>query len=289
MCYNPPGNIKPLLGLEIVNMTPEYNSANFKNRVYTRSTKRTNSLYIPLPMGEIIPRYLAGESTVELGKAFGVSRDLIRKRLIEFSVPLRGPADANRLMMTNRTPEENARNTEAAHIAARGRKHSIEERSKMAQSREANPSNIGPNEILLFSMLSARGTDVIPQKAVGPYNCDLAAFPVAVEVWGGYFHYFGSHIARTPKRCRYFFDQGWTILIVHMGRTLRAISERGADYIAAYIQQARSDPSFRREYRMIWGTGEFIACGSSDDDKLAIEETLRRSKDMIRNDPLPTW
>jgi len=244
---------------------------------------------IAIPMDAVISRYTSGESTVSIGEFFGVDRGVIRDRLIEWGIPLRGVSDANKIMMEGRTPEENARNCQAAHDAARGRKHSLSERCKMASTREKMPSNVGPSEIILYNMLLERGIDSTPQKAVGPYNCDLAAFPVAVEVWGGNFHYFGRHMERTPKRCHYFFDGGWSMLFVHVGRGLRALSATGADYIAAYIQAFRSDPSAGREYRMIWGTGEFIAAGSCDDDDATIIETLHRSKQAIHDDPLPTW
>ena len=45
---------------------------------------------IALPLEEISRRYLAGESTVALGVAFGVDSEVIRKRLIKHDIPIRG-------------------------------------------------------------------------------------------------------------------------------------------------------------------------------------------------------
>jgi very-short-patch-repair endonuclease len=275
------------LGVSNATVSARLNSAGIRGRRNSAPTCPARRL--PLPVDDISRRYIAGESVNALAEAYLTSRVTITNRLQEIGIPIRSPLEANQLMMSNRSPEEHAKNTRAAHAAATGRKHSFEERCKMAQGRERNQSGISENERLLARMLKERGIATLAQVAVGPYNCDFAARPVAVEVWGGYFHYFGRHLARTPERTRYFLDCGWSLLIVHVGRYLRRITDDGADYVATYIEQSRSDPSFRSEYRMVWGTGELIAAGGGDDDQDAIVETLRRAKDAIRDDPLSTW
>jgi hypothetical protein len=49
---------------------------------------------IVLPMGEIARRYDAGESTAELGRAYAVSDEVIRVRLVEHGVTLHGHREA---------------------------------------------------------------------------------------------------------------------------------------------------------------------------------------------------
>lgn len=248
-----------------------------------RNTTKINANRIPLQMEEIIRLYLSGKSTIELGTLYGVSRDLIRKRLIEANVPIRGVADADRLQHAKRTPEENRCFTEAAHNATRGRKRPVEERCKQAITREKRISNASQREIELAQQLTSRGIGLVPQMAVGPYNCDLAASPVAVEVWCGNWHFSKPHMARTPERFHYFMDRGWSFLVVRYERGERELTDIGANYIASYIQQARSNPTARREYRVIWCTGEFISAGSLDDDDLTIVETLHGRLNTVSN------
>ena len=68
----------------------------------------------PVNTNDLIKSYLAGESQNSIAKRIGVSRDAIRRIIVSNGVKVRGNADANRLMMTHRTPEENATNTTAA-------------------------------------------------------------------------------------------------------------------------------------------------------------------------------
>jgi hypothetical protein len=129
-------------------------------------------------------------------------------------------------------------------------------------------------------MLQDRGIPTIAQQAIGPYNCDLGAYPVAVEVFGGGWHWYGDHVAIVPKRFRYILDAGWHILAVKIDAAFPLTSVT-ADYIAAYIQQARSDPSSRREYRVIRGAGETLASGSADDDQISIVPTFTAGRNVL--------
>lgn len=235
-----------------------------------------------LPDGQICARYLAGESENALAKAFGVNRWTIRRRLDRAGVERRGRGEANRRMMAARTPEENRRNTEASHRAATGRKATLEERCKCALSRERNPSNVGMNEPLLSDMLAERGVTCVPQKAVGPYNCDLAAGTVAVEVFGGNFHFGGRHWERLPKRLRYLLDRGWSVIMVVVDAHRHPLTGAGAQQVVAFIERLSSNPAARREYRMIRGTGELMSAGSDEDDERTIVETLGRGRNGRR-------
>ncbi len=228
---------------------------------------------------DLIREYLSGKTAVEVASIFGTTRARVRRILESHSIPVRGRGDTNRILMARRTPEENSRNTAAAHAAARGRKVSIEERSKTAKTLERRHYNVGCWEHSLAEMLSARGIVTVPQKAIGPYNCDLAAYPVAVEVFGGNFHFFGHHYARLPKRVRYLLDAGWDVLMV-LTYPRYPITDACADDLAAYVDAARRNPTKRREYWVILGTGDPIAGGSGNDNQLSIERTLAHCKDV---------
>src|SRR5262245_30711221 len=55
------------------------------------------AMALVLPVGEIAHRYRQGESTTDLGRAFSVSDEVIRKRLVESGVTLRDKREAARL------------------------------------------------------------------------------------------------------------------------------------------------------------------------------------------------
>lgn len=219
---------------------------------------------------EIAVRYIAGESEKALADAFGVSRSVIARRLRCAGVPRRDPTQANRLMMTARTPEENRRNVAAANAACRGRIHSVEEKMLRAQQRQERRTHTSPDELALAAMLQERGVDVIHQQAVGIYNIDIGAYPVAVEVYGGHWHSSADHASRAPERFHYLLDSGWAVVIVWVDNRRYPLSVAAADYIAAFVQETRRNPALRGQYRVIRGDGEVVAS-----DRFNVEDFSR--------------
>src|SRR5690606_37643437 len=108
--------------------------------------------------------------------------------------------------------------------------------------------------------------------AIGPYNCDLAVHPVAVEVFGGGWHWHGAHYARAEERFRYIMNEGWYVLVVVVGFNGRfPLTPAVGDYVASEIERARRDPSLVGQYRVVWGAGEFSTGGRLEDDHFSIE------------------
>lgn len=226
--------------------------------------------HLSLPVEDIARRYLAGESVNALADAYGVSRRVIDRRLDYAGVERRGSTEANRLMMEKRSPEENRRNTDAAHEAVRGRELSWEHKCKTAATRQARRLGVSKAETVLAGWLAERGISTVPQQAIGAYNCDLAAGPVAVEVFGGAWHGYDRHAARTPERTRYILDQGWLLAIVWVDGRRYPLLPAAADYLAALVERARRDPSLRGQHRVIWGDGEEVPAADLDVDNIAV-------------------
>jgi hypothetical protein len=226
----------------------------------------------------IVSAYVAGESVLALAGRFGVSRPCIITRLGRAGIPLRGGSEANRVSASRATPEARQRRTEACHKAVKGVRHSLEQRIKMATAWQQALTHVSPQETALCSMLAARGVHCIQQQAIGPYNCDLGAFPVAVEVFGGHWHFSGAHLARAPRRIRYLLDAGWHVLMVLVTKHW-PIAPEVADYVAAYVQEARGNPTAPREYRVIRGAGNTLAFGSADDNHISIEPSTRLGRE----------
>ena len=51
---------------------------------------------LDLPLGHIIKRYRAGETTTAIGRSLGVSDEVVRRRLIKAAVERRRPGNAKR-------------------------------------------------------------------------------------------------------------------------------------------------------------------------------------------------
>lgn len=219
----------------------------------------------------IVPRYLAGEPSTKLSEEFGIARSVIRRIVKDGGHHWRTPSENARMRAARMSPEERKANARAAHDAARGREHSFEEKCKRAQTVERKQLHTSPAEILLRDWLIERGIESIPQKAIGPYNADLGAAPVAVEIFGGSWHNAGSHAARTPDRARYILDQGWNLIIVWNDIRLAAFTPDLANYIVAFHERSRRDPSFRGEYRVVWSDGKEASPLSPDLDDIALK------------------
>ena len=235
---------------------------------------------IPVPASEIVSAYHGGTSEKRLSEIHGVTRRAIRRVLIEHGANIRGQAEANRVMVSKRSVEENRQNTAAAHAAARGRVVPIEERSRVALTRQERQLGISAAELQLTEWLSDRGLQVIPQQAVGPYNVDLGTYPVAVEIFGGGWHATGRHKARSTKRYRYILDQGWTVVIVWVDQKRYPLSVDTADYLATFIQQTGCDESARGKYWVIWGDGKVATANGTDLDQIPFVSPRGRSENL---------
>jgi very-short-patch-repair endonuclease len=223
-----------------------------------------------LPEDFICTAYADGASENELAKMHECSRIIIKKILERHGVPRRDNADANRLMMADRTPEENARNSRAAHDAVRGSVKTWEQRSELAKRRHGTVPPYA-TELLYAAWLRLHGLKIVHQHAIGPYNCDLTipAVGVAVEIFGGNWHGTGKHAGMFAERAQYILDQGWALVIVWVDQVKKRLSEASANYIASLAEQAGRDPSLRGQYRVIWGDGEVVPTEGRHLDELA--------------------
>lgn len=223
--------------------------------------------------------YVGGMSENAVAKQFGFTRLVVTRILREHGIERRGQSEAERLKWANMPAEERARRAERVRRVHTGRKPSFETVCKMTATRERNQScQTSPHEAGLAAMLSAKGIDFISQKAIGPYNCDIAAFPVAVEVFGGHWHWHGAHKLRSEERFRYILNAGWNILAVAATESF-PITAEVADYVAAYIEETRRNPPAICEYRVIWGACEFSVGGRADDDHFTIEPPFTGTRD----------
>lgn len=191
--------------------------------------------------------------------------------------------------MQNASPEERAKLTKKAHDTVRGRKKSFEEKEKHALAifKKGTP-NISKYETMLFDILRNKGLNPIQQFPLGIYNCDFAFPSVIVEIFGGHWHWSGTHLAIIEERTRYILNSGYHLLMFAVNN-ISPFSERIADYIVSFLNFASTNPTATREYRMIWRAGEIVTSGTLNDNHISIEYpfTIRRNPTNGQYESIP--
>lgn len=132
----------------------------------------------------IIADYLSGESEKALAEKYGISRNVIRGRLLEKGVEPRGRRDAMLIRMGKLSRKERKQLTSAAHDAVRGRPQTHERKLRRAQRAQENIGYtlIGHGEDFLANVMIERGVRFVRQAAIGIYNTDFLVGSVAVEL-----------------------------------------------------------------------------------------------------------
>lgn len=228
---------------------------------------RRGERQVAVDSAAIVSRYLAGESEKALADALGTNRTVIRNRLLDADIQPRGRSESMYLRMSQASPEERARLASAAHDSVRGKPKTPEfliARAIGVERQGAAHGNASPAELMLASMLRDAGVPIIHQKAIGPYNVDLAVGSVAVEVLGGGWHRAKLH----GERLRYLLDAGWDVIYVWVNALRYPLGPGAGQYVVAHCEFRDRNPSAPRCYRVIRGGGEFVAEGSSDGDDI---------------------
>ena len=131
--------------------------------------------YANIPnLDDLLNRYVAGESENKLAREAGVSRPAFRLRLHKRGITPRSQSDAELAKWASMTAEQRAAQVAAAHEATKGRSVSWDELCRHAIGREQKRAYVVPTETELAAQLRKAGLDVTQQKAVGPYNIDVA-------------------------------------------------------------------------------------------------------------------
>lgn len=228
-------------------------------RTLTRHDIARCQLLRNLPDSQIIALYQVGESELALAKWFGVSRNVIRRRILQAGIQPRTGSQANVIRMAKMTVSERKALTIASHQATRGIPKSIESKIKRSRTVESQGLHISFIEHALASMLRGKGIhNFVLQKAIGIYNVDLAIEEprLAVEVFGGNWHTSQYHISLHNRRIPYILNEGWSMLIIWVNATRYPLSIAAADYIITYLQELSFNKSCGRQYRVIRGNGQ---------------------------------
>lgn len=227
-----------------------------------------------LPIADIASAYLGGASELALGKQYGVSRNVIARRLAEAGVQRRGSSEAGITRAAKLSAADRKTQAAAANRAARMRRVPQIQKHRRALDLELAGQAQSSGEAELHQLLADRGLMATRQRAIGVYNVDLALLPVAVEVLGGGWHAVKTvHAERTP----YILDEGWHLVMVWDYEGRSALGPGAADYLVTFLEQVRRNPPATCQYRVISGQGEVLAARGREDDEFPLEPPPRGS------------
>jgi hypothetical protein len=171
----------------VVNVNPDCLSKHIRSRgisIPAPSTRKQEQ--IKLPNAIIISEYESGFSELELSSKYGVSRNVIRKRLSDAGIYIRNQSEANIISASRTGFDKRQDRCKAANAAVRGKKRPIISRQKRAITVESGNGkvSVGKGEYAFKDLIIERGIDFIWQKAADIYSIDFAIGNVAVELKG---------------------------------------------------------------------------------------------------------
>lgn len=225
-----------------------------------------------LPVEQIARQYLAGASELALSKQYGVSRTTITARLRSAGVERRNMSEAGAVRASLMEPGQRAAQAAAAHRVTRLRRTPEIQKFRRALKLESEATLRSDGEAAMHGWLTERGESPVVERAIGPYNVDLAVLPVAVEILGGGFHSAkASHAERTP----YILDAGWHLVMVWNYEGRSALTPQAADYVVTFAQKVRRNPPATCQYRVISGDGEHLATAGRENNEFPLEPPPR--------------
>lgn len=208
--------------------------------------------------------YLQGIGIAGIADRFNVAPNVIKRMIEDMGHIPRNRSEQQFARMQRTTKEERILLTENAHKAVRGRPASKESRIKIAETHQSKGYRRNSSlESVFLEMMTERGIDLTQQTAIETYNCDFTIDSIAVEIWGGNWHFTGEHAARFPERTNKIFDSGFDLIILPIYGRYKLTTEI-ADYLVSFIDELRRNPSSTRKYWVIWGAGEAVVSGGRE-------------------------
>lgn len=165
---------------------------------------------------QIIYYYQRGVASYLIAQKFGVSNTYVRRLLQKKNIPLRGHEITNKVSAQKRTPDENKQITQAATKVNIGSTHTMMHRTRLALSRQKNPTIDPVYEQPLVDLCKKYNIEVIPQKAFNKFNVDLYFVKenVVVEIFGGGFHNKKDAVKLFKNKMRYLSKNNIPVVVV---------------------------------------------------------------------------
>lgn len=247
-----------------------------KGEQKTVTTRRRLEAVLP----DILKRYEFGIGLKAVAEEFGFAPQWLKSELDARGIKVRGRSEQQFARMAI-TPIETLQEMAIRNgFGIKGVAPNFETRCKAAETR-FNTLAIKTSRLEreFAAILDKKGIDYLFQKNIGPYNADFVIGTVAVEIWGGQFHFTGAHLERSPRRFKYFMDSGFDAVIIPTEPGNSKITAGLAEEAIRQIQFLCTNPPAIREYRMIWRDGNFTTRFRNDGEDLSFERPFRNARD----------
>ena len=231
-----------------------------------------------LDASHIIELYASGVGVTGIADMLGVSPSPVKRVLSEHGVALRGRSAQQQARMDRASPADRKALAMPANAARRGAKADFAELCNRAKGREGMLSQSSPLEDAFADAFDDSCVQYRRQVACGPYLCDFVIDSVAVEVWGGNYHFYGRHLARSAERFKYLLGVVKGAVIVTINRT-NPLTPRLIGALIANCEEIGRQPTLTGEYRMIWCNGELITGNRLNGDDFAFKYPFRNGRD----------
>lgn len=202
-----------------------------------------------LPDDEVVVKYAAGVSELELSKEYGVSRTLIRRILKSNNVDIRNQSEAGFVSATRLPVEFRKKRAQAAHDAIRGIKRRHDELVARALNAMNIECRVGKGEDEFADLLNDAGIAFIRQKPAERYNIDFAIGNVAVELKSGISSKGGATPDKNSGRLEKLIELGYRPLYVCFTDVNALMAS--FDQIISEVNVLSGLPSFAGKYRVI--------------------------------------
>jgi len=212
------------------------------------STRRHAHNRLEFDPKPIVEAYLGGESELAISKRVGLKRVVIRSRLVEAGVAIRGRSEAMFLRMSKTTFKQRQELTAKSHVG-RGLMSSDSKRLMLERTAAARCKRRGFNEAPFADALNLRGLPVDEQTPCGPYNIDITVGTVAVELFTLPHERFAK--ARFPERFKFLADRGYTLLAFCFHHRDPQSFLTQLDEMVRIVDETYRLPSPSRKHRMI--------------------------------------
>lgn len=215
-------------------------------------------------ISEAIRMYVSGSTLEDARKSIGVPRRFLEKAIVKAGHTLRTQAQQLGLRYTRMSVSERRSITAQANIALRGKKASPKRMERRARTNENTLQLASRADLILALWLVQRGVQIIPQKAVGPYNIDIAVehLFVAIEVNGHWRHFSSSNAAAIIQRKKYLRDRGWVLIEVRLtsthDRPWKYLRPLCADKIITLLDRISRGETLTSEETVLGGDGELF-------------------------------
>lgn len=206
----------------------------------------------------------------------GVSKRLdipIGKLTGEFKrqgVKIRTQSEQDTIKWSLMTSSQRLNQVKSANAARIGMKVSHKSLIRKANSIEKSKNiTISPYETIINEFIISRGYSTIIQKAVSKYNIDIFVNPnIAVEIFGGGWHFHGNHLSSFTERTKEIFNSGNSLIVVHI--TAKSCIATIRSNLMLIIDFLSTNKPVIGKYWVVWGTGNSISFGGLDNIDVAL-------------------